>query len=409
MRHQPFTRRQFLAAGAALPFAWRALAQGNTAPRWVFLGTDKGKGIYRARWDAAKGKLGAMELAVETDRPDFFAMHPVLPVLYTVDSVAGEKAGVSGYRVDRSSGALTLINRLSSHGDGPCAVSVDKSGRVAFVANYTGGSIAAYHIGADGSLLDSNNYQCHGNAACGPLGPVKDRQDASHLHCVTVAPGNDFVVVCDLGADAIEVFPFSAEGDPILGKPVRVGTVRHGVGPRHVAFHPNGKKLYCINELECTVDPYVWNGARDARPLSQIADAEVSTLTASAVGLIPKQTTAASVTPATTGNTACEIFVSKDGRFVYTCTRGVDEIVVYRVDPATGLLNEHQRVSSGGKIPRYIALDPSRKWLLCCNQGAAIPNPVGNVTIFAHDAATGKLSEKPKTFAAETPMFTLFV
>jgi 6-phosphogluconolactonase len=110
-----------------------------------------------------------------------------------------------------------------------------------------------------------------------------------------------------------------------------------------------------------------------------------------------------------TGNTACEIFVSDDGRFVYTCTRGVDEIVVYRVAPATGLLTEHQRVSTGGKIPRYITLDPSRKWLMCCNMGAAVPNPVGNVTVFAHDSTTGKLSEKPKVFAAETPMFTLFV
>jgi 6-phosphogluconolactonase len=109
-----------------------------------------------------------------------------------------------------------------------------------------------------------------------------------------------------------------------------------------------------------------------------------------------------------TGNTACEIFVSDDGRFVYTCTRGVDEIVVYRINQQSGLLTEHQRLSAGGKTPRYIALDPSRKWLVCCNQGAG-KDPVGNVTVFAHDTATGKLSEKPKVFAAETPMFTLFV
>jgi 6-phosphogluconolactonase len=110
-----------------------------------------------------------------------------------------------------------------------------------------------------------------------------------------------------------------------------------------------------------------------------------------------------------TGNTACEIFVSDYGRFVYTCTRGVDEIVVFSVDHATGLLTEQQRVSSGGKIPRYITLDPTRKWLVCCNQGVTGPNQAGNVTLFAHDAVTGKLSEKPKVFAAETPMFLSFV
>jgi uncharacterized protein (DUF1501 family) len=79
------TRRQFLAVGAALPVALHAMAQGHAATRWVFLGTDLGKGIYRARWDAAMGTLGTVELAAETDRPAFFALHPSLPVLYAVE------------------------------------------------------------------------------------------------------------------------------------------------------------------------------------------------------------------------------------------------------------------------------------------------------------------------------------
>src|ERR1700722_13227312 len=99
-----FTRRQFLAAGAALPLVLRAMAQGHTSPRWVFLGTDRGKGIYRARWNAATGELGAIELAAETDRPDFFALHPKLPVMYTVNSVGLGKGGVSGYRVNPATG-----------------------------------------------------------------------------------------------------------------------------------------------------------------------------------------------------------------------------------------------------------------------------------------------------------------
>jgi hypothetical protein len=38
-----------------------------------------------------------------------------------------------------------------------------------------------------------------------------------------------------------------------------------------------------------------------------------------------------------------------------------------------------------------------------------MPNPVGNITVFAHDATIGKLSETPKIYAAETPMFAAFV
>jgi len=367
------------------------MAQGHTSPRWVFLGTDKGKGIYRARWDAATGTIGAAELAAETDRPDFFAQHPRLPVLYTANAGTGDKAGVSAFRFDKESGALTLINRVSSHGDGPCAVSIDRSGKSAFVANYTGGSMAAYSVGASGALTEAAAFDCRNNPVCGSLGPVKDRQDAAHLHCVTLSPHDDFVLVCNLGEDAIEVF--QTTGTHPQSEPHRVAA-RTGSGPRHVAFHPNDKWLYCIHELDCTVDLYDWKVSADIPEVKLRESSVVSTLTKG--------------TPLT-GNTGCEVFVSHDGRFLYTCTRGVDEILVFRINPTTGLLTEHQRVSTGGKVPRYMTLDPSGKWLVCCNQGAAVPKPVGNVTVFAHDAATGKLSETPKVFTAETPMFTLFV
>jgi 6-phosphogluconolactonase len=106
------------------------------------------------------------------------------------------------------------------------------------------------------------------------------------------------------------------------------------------------------------------------------------------------------------GNTACEMVVSEDGRFLYSCTRGEDSITVWRIDE-NGYLTEMQRLSCGGKVPRYIALDPSRRWLVCCNQGA--PGNAGNVTVFSHDAATGRLGVRPRVFQANTPMFALWV
>jgi 6-phosphogluconolactonase len=105
------------------------------------------------------------------------------------------------------------------------------------------------------------------------------------------------------------------------------------------------------------------------------------------------------------GNTGCEIVISDDGRFLYSCTRGdgSNTIEVWRIDES-GYLTSVQRVSCGGKIPRYIAFDPSRRWLASCNQGTP-----GNVTVFSHDATTGRLGLKPKTFQAPTPMFALWV
>jgi 6-phosphogluconolactonase len=382
------TRRQFLVASAALPFALRSFAQSSAEPRWVLLGTGDGKGIYRAPWNAATGELGAIELAVATERPTFLAMHPKRPLLYAANEAAKGDGGLSSFRVNAAQGSLELVQRVSSHGNGPCYVSVDHTGKTAFVANYGGGSMSAYTLGSAGEMADAGGLDCRNNPSCGVLGPVTDRQEAAHLHCTTVSPDNKFLLVCNLGEDAIELFPISPGKKAPLGTPTRV-QARVGSGPRHVAFHPNGKWVYCVHELDATIDLYDWSAHKHTASMKLREGSTIFTLT-----------------PGTSlpGNSGCEIIVGDDGRFVYTCSRGVDEIIVYRVDATSGLLTEQQRLSCGGKIPRIIAFDPTRKWLVSCNQTAP-----GSVTVFAHDASTGRLSETPKTFAADTPMFVQWI
>jgi 6-phosphogluconolactonase len=365
-------------------------AQTAGDARWVLLGTNEGKGIYRAAWNAATGTLGPVELAVETVRPDFLARHPTLPVVYSVNSAGGAGAGVSSFVLDRARAGLTRMNEVGSGGDGPCFVSVDRTGQMAFVANYAGGSFAAFRLTNMGKLAEAIGIFKYNQAA---HGPVAGRQDSAHIHCATVAPGNMHVIACDLGDDVLLVFPVG----PGLGDYVRVPqrvAARPGSGPRHVAFHPNGSWVYCIHELDNTVDLYDWRMER-GQPMMRMREGSVVST------LAPGMNRA--------GHTACEVVVSDDGRFVYTCTRCVDgsgegSLAVFRVEQSTGLLSEHQRLSCGGEVPRYIAFDPSRRWLLCCNQESP-----GSVTVFAHDAATGRLNVRPRHFPAPTPMFVLWV
>lgn len=376
-------RRCFLASAITFPAAIRAFAAPHTAPKWVFLGTDKGPGIYRSSWDATTGTLGVPELAITTVRPDYFALHPKLPVLYTVNSSGGGKGALSALKVNASTGALTLMNTVSSNGDGPCFVSVDPTGHAAFAANYSGGSFSAFTIAPDGSLVDNNDvYDCH-TSACGPTGPVKDRQDAAHIHCANISPDNRFVLACDLGDDAIEVFPITPHSKHPLGKPTRVAA-RPGSGPRHVAFHPNGRWLYVVHELDATIELFDWKSGKLTR-----RDGTAIHTTDGA----PKP-----------GDSGCEIAVSPNGRFVYHCTRGANTLEVFRVDATTGALTLQQRLSCGGAVPRYFGFDPTHRWLLCTNQSAP-----GSVTVFAHDPGTGKLTGPTQTLAADTPMFVQFV
>ncbi len=372
---------------AALPFALRALGSAQVtagAARWVLLGTDTGKGVYRASWNAATGSLGRVELVGEAARPSYLAKHPTLPVVYAVNGVSGDGAAVSSFALDAASGGLTPLNKVGSQGDGPCYVSIDQTGSMAFVANYAGGSFSAFRVTNVGSLAQAIGVFKYTQAT---HGPVADRQDAAHIHCATIAPGNHYVLACDLGDDVILVFPVTPGAGDSVRVPIRVGA-RAGSGPRHVAFHPNGKFVYCIHELDCTIDLYDWR-LEQGQPIMRLREnSVVSTLDKGA---------------STKGQTACEVVISDDGRFLYSCTRGEDTITVWRIDE-NGYLTEHQKLSAGGKVPRYIAFDPSRRWLVCCNQGGS-----GNVTVFSHDAATGRLGVKPKTFAAPTPMFALWV
>ncbi len=314
-------------------------------------------------------------------------MHPRLPILYAVNEDPAGDGALCSFRLDARSAALTPVERVSSEGNGPCYVSVDATGQNAFVANYGGGSFAAFGLEGGGGLSSAGLFDCRGNAACGAVGPNRARQDAAHLHCAVLSPDNRFVLACNLGEDAIEIFRIHPGAAKPMEAPVRIAA-RAGSGPRHLAFHPNGLWLYCIHELDCTIDLYDWN-VNNGVPVPVLRKESVMSTLASRAAL--------------PGSTGCEIAVSPDGRFVYGNTRGENSLVVYQVNASTGLLTEQQRVFSGGGLTRHFAFDPSRRWLLCANQGTS------TVTVFAHDPATGRLAETPKSFAIDTPMFVQFV
>ena len=116
----------------------------------MFVGTytrAPSKGIYAYRLKGATGTLtplGTAGLAGETENPSFLAVHPNQRFLYAVNEVSrydGRLAGsISAFAIDPATGTLTLLNRVSSGGGGPCHVSIDRSGKWLFAANYGGGS-----------------------------------------------------------------------------------------------------------------------------------------------------------------------------------------------------------------------------------------------------------------------------
>ena len=403
-----FTRRRFLLtlpALAALPRVVLQPAQAQSLsnpfrkqppapppPTFVYLGTDtdKGvaKGIYLSHFDVSTGHLTQPSLVAETLRPSYLALSPSAPDvprrLYAVNAVADPSATVTSFAIDPASGALRQLNRVTSAGAGPCYISIDATGESAFVANYVGSTIATYRVQPDGSLSEPVVRLDYKQSRFGKRGP-NVRQDVPHPHSVHLSPDNRFLLVNDLGSDAISVFtvdPATAR----LGPPALFTNDRPGSGPRHIAFHPNGRWVYSINELDSTIDRFLWT-TTSSQGLLVIAGPPVKTI---APGFRVAK------------NTAAEVAISDDGGFLYASNRGEDTLVVFTISPTDGALSFMQRIPCGGKTPRHFTLDPSGRWLLCGNQDSA------TVTILRRDKYTGRLAGPVQTVALDSVMFSLF-
>ncbi len=354
-----------LPAAALLPRAVPALR--------LFIGTGAGSGslgIYEAEFHPGDGSMSSPVLALALPSPTFLALAPHTARLYTLAEGAG--GGVSACRIG-AGGTLTLENRQPSLGDGPTHLSVHPSGRAVFVTNYTGGSVTSYAVGADGALSAPVSHFVYTEAG-----------KTSHAHCVTPSPDGGWLLVSDLGLDRIVVYRVDPATAVLTPATPPFWSARAGAGPRHTAFHPNGRWVYSVNELDSTVDHLGWDAAAGRL---QTIGGPVSTLQASR----PSHTAFAS-----------EILVSPDGRFVYAGNRRDETVAVLAVEPSTGAPRLIQTAPHGGKTARHLTLDPTGGWLLAADQDS------GGVAVLRRDAATGMLSGPVGTTALGSPQCLVF-
>src|SRR5947208_1478584 len=74
-----------------------------------------------------------------------------------------------------------------------------------------------------------------------------------------VDASNKFAFVADLGLDKVLIYKFDpAKGTLTSNDPPEV-KLAPGAGPRHFAFHPNGKYAYVINEIDMTVSAMAYD------------------------------------------------------------------------------------------------------------------------------------------------------
>jgi 6-phosphogluconolactonase len=322
------------------------------------------KGIHISKFNTTTGDLSEPDLAAETGSPSFLAIHPSKKYLYSVGEMGtpGQKGGaVSAFSISQPDGKLTLINQVSSVGAGPCHISVDKTGKMAMVANYGGGSVASYSIQDKGGLSEAQTFVQHEGSSVN-----LKRQAGPHAHSLNTSPDNRFGFACDLGLDKVLIYKL----DPATGKMTSHGhaTVAPGSGPRHFAFHPSGKYAFVNNEILMTVTSFAY-------------DAEKGTLTEIAtVSTLPE------ADRSKTGLSTAETVAHPNGKFVYVSNRTHDTIAVFSCDPATGKLTLIQNAPAEGEIPRNFNLDPTGKWMIVAHQNS------NTAALFKVDQDSGKLN-----------------
>jgi 6-phosphogluconolactonase len=183
----------------------------------------------------------------------------------------------------------TLLGTVPSGGASPCHLSVHPDGRHVFTAHWGSGELAVHPF--DGHL--------------GPPIQVLDTGKAS-AHWIAADPSGRWVLAVHLGLGTVTTYGFSADGRL---SPVHVATQPHGAGPRHLAFHPDGERLFVVNELHSTLTAGTFSASDGVVALGDT----VSTLPAGVE--MANHPSAVRVTP--------------DGRFVLVANRFHDSVAVF--------------------------------------------------------------------------------
>ena len=347
----------------------------------------RGKGITIFAFDETSGGLTRLSEKGGVDNPTYLTVHERNRCVYANSEVFGWNEGtVSAYRLDSRSGMLSYINKQPALGSILAHNSLDRTGRFLFVANYSvyaepgdslpDQSVVVMPIRADGGLGPPVCSRSHSGA-----GPNAARQERSHAHCVLASPDNAHVLVADLGIDQILVYRFDAASGTLSASPASF-TVKAGAGPRHIAFHPSGRYVYAINELDSTIASLTFDAASG--------------------GLTLLQTVSALPSGYGEESHCAGLQLTPDGRYLYGSNRGHDSLVVYAVSEATGQLSFVEHHSCLGKTPRDFAIDPSGRFLLVANQDSDA------VVVFRIDPRSGKLTDAGQHAEIGTPMCVKF-
>lgn len=340
------------------------------------------EGIYGFTLDTESGSIENINVAAKLENPTYISIDKNNKYLFSVVKSPDEKNlesnGISAYFLNSSTGELKLINYETLEGKSPCHVSIDKNNRYVFSANYHEGTLSIFPIIDAGSVAMPSDIIKHSGS-----GPNKERQEAPHVHFVSLSPDEKYLFAVDLGTDRIEAYDFDFEKGKLHHNSNLSISLKPGCGPRHLVFHPNGKFIYVITELSSEVVVLEYNPQ----------DFNVKEI--EYISTLPNDFNEE--------NTGAAIHISSDGRYLYTSNRGHNSIAVFSVDEETGKLQLISHHSTLGDGPRDFNIDPTGRFLIAANQNTS------NIVTYCINSEAGILKHIGESIEIPNPVCVKFI
>ncbi|UMQ42009.1 lactonase family protein [Chryseobacterium sp. Y16C] len=342
---------------------WLYFYSQNTYAFFGSFNRDKDtEGIYVYELDTISGKLLKLTSYTGILNPSFLTLSPDGKYIFACTESKTKNGGsVSSFEFNRENKTITFINKEKSGGENPVYLTVHKNGKWLVNGNYTEGSVSVYPISENGKI---EPYVQNFQFLEGSIDP--GRQERAHIHATIFSPEFDYLFLPDLGADKIRTYQFNSDSnEPLKAAKVPFTKTTLGSGPRHFAFHPNGKFAYCIEEMGGAVSAYSYENAK-LNPIQRInthsekykEDFESS-----------------------------DVHISPDGKFLYASNRGIENNIAIFSIQKNGILKTVGYQSIKGKHPRVFGLDPSGKFLVATNAGT------GTVVVFKRNPENGLLKK----------------
>jgi 6-phosphogluconolactonase len=331
--------------------------------------------IHAFQLSTDSGELKQVHRTPNVAQPFFLALSSDRKYLYAT-TAPGEFGGkedeqVAAFEIVGDAGKLKLLNHESSRGSATCYLDVDATGKALVVANYQTGSVASLPIQKDGSLGKAVSFVQHKGSSVNP-----ERQMGPYAHASVISPDNRFVLAADLGLDQILVYKLDSAAAKLTPNNPAFATTKPGAGPRHLTFHPNGKYVYVINELDNTLTFFQY----DAK-----------------AGKLDSQQTMSTLPEDFKETSYCaDVKITPNGRFLYGTNRGHDSIAAFRIGD-NGRLTLVAIEPSLGQGPQNLAITPDGNLLVCANM------PGNNVVVFRIDGEEGKLKSVGEPVAMPGP------